>query len=320
MALWPTPESVADLIVVGGGVSGLIASRNVKRSRPDLTVLLFEAKPRLGGRFYSIPNAFGTNIAVDLGKEWLDPTHHSHTMSELDRYDIRTQSLKRLQCWSFQSKVSAKSPANGSELKKVFMMMDADSDMLNFCGGYEQLDHDYLDISFANYIDRRIRASAEVQEYLFSIAFLLFGADPGELSAMTILQYIRGYRSAELAFSTINESTSIVGGMGSLIHSIADENAQIGVHIHTSTAVALVTEMPVANSISIAGGEEEQTLILLRTTDGRVYATRSLILAIPLACIPSIRFSTPLPNELMSIAEKGNCSRNLKVGMTNSTS
>src|SRR5688572_12149729 len=58
-----------DVVVVGGGLAGLVAAtRLVAAGR---TVRVLEARPRVGGRTYSVPFAGGT---IDLGGQWLGPT------------------------------------------------------------------------------------------------------------------------------------------------------------------------------------------------------------------------------------------------------
>jgi monoamine oxidase len=56
-----------DVVVVGGGAAGLAAARRVREA--GRTVLVLEARDRLGGRAWTVPTRLG--IAVDLGCEWL---------------------------------------------------------------------------------------------------------------------------------------------------------------------------------------------------------------------------------------------------------
>ena len=61
-----------DAVVVGGGQSGLIAARAIKRQ--GRSVLLLEAKPRIGGRM--VNQAVPGGGVVDLGGQWGGKTHH----------------------------------------------------------------------------------------------------------------------------------------------------------------------------------------------------------------------------------------------------
>ena len=61
-----------DAVVVGGGLSGLIAARAIKRQ--GRSVLLLEAKPRIGGRM--VNQAVAEGGVIDLGGQWGGQTHH----------------------------------------------------------------------------------------------------------------------------------------------------------------------------------------------------------------------------------------------------
>ena len=61
-----------DVVVIGGGLSGLIAARAIKQQ--GRSVLLLEAKPRIGGRM--VNQAVPGGGVVDLGGQWGGKTHH----------------------------------------------------------------------------------------------------------------------------------------------------------------------------------------------------------------------------------------------------
>ncbi|MBL1078845.1 FAD-dependent oxidoreductase [Nocardia sp. 2] len=65
----PTQREDADapVVVVGAGLSGLIAARELHRS--DIDVIVLEAAERLGGRALSETTALGSR--VDLGGQWI---------------------------------------------------------------------------------------------------------------------------------------------------------------------------------------------------------------------------------------------------------
>jgi L-amino acid dehydrogenase len=75
---------VYDCVVVGAGLSGLIAARNLHRS--GKSVLLLEARDRIGGRMHGRRLASGQWI--DLGGQWVGPTQH-RILALLDEYGVR---------------------------------------------------------------------------------------------------------------------------------------------------------------------------------------------------------------------------------------
>lgn len=67
----PALEFAADVIIVGAGLSGLRAARSLKDG--GLTSLVLDARPRVGGKTWSISDADGAGV-IDLGAEWLNDT------------------------------------------------------------------------------------------------------------------------------------------------------------------------------------------------------------------------------------------------------
>ena len=59
-----------DVAIIGGGVGGLALARNLRRL--GKSVVLFEARERLGGRVMTVTGA-GTGVAMDLGAGWFWP-------------------------------------------------------------------------------------------------------------------------------------------------------------------------------------------------------------------------------------------------------
>ena len=67
-----SPREIYDVIVMGGGLAGLSAARDI--SAAGYSVLVLEARPRLGGRVWShrVPNPTGEGtLTLELGAEWV---------------------------------------------------------------------------------------------------------------------------------------------------------------------------------------------------------------------------------------------------------
>src|SRR5271165_3914682 len=61
------PDSDVEVVVVGGGAAGVAAAKHLDRASVDC--LLIEARPRLGGRAYTVVDPSG--FTLDLGCGWL---------------------------------------------------------------------------------------------------------------------------------------------------------------------------------------------------------------------------------------------------------
>ncbi len=62
-----------DVVVIGAGLSGSEAARNIHRA--GLSVLVLEAKDRIGGKARSISN--DGNGFIELGTAWINNTNQS---------------------------------------------------------------------------------------------------------------------------------------------------------------------------------------------------------------------------------------------------
>ncbi|MYR07975.1 FAD-dependent oxidoreductase [Gordonia sp. SID5947] len=76
-----------DAIVVGGGIAGAVAARDLRAA--GLSTVLLEASDRIGGRTYSrtVP---GTDVLAEVGGTWIHPDLQPYVMREVDRYGIPT--------------------------------------------------------------------------------------------------------------------------------------------------------------------------------------------------------------------------------------
>jgi L-amino acid dehydrogenase len=78
-----TSAKVYDCIIIGAGLAGLVAARNLHRSNHE--ILLLEARDRVGGRMYgrTLPNGQW----LDFGGQWVGPTQERF-LALLDEYGI----------------------------------------------------------------------------------------------------------------------------------------------------------------------------------------------------------------------------------------
>src|SRR5215208_2448391 len=63
-------DRLADVVVVGAGLAGLAAARELRAAGRDVVVL--EARDRVGGRTLNEP--IGDGKVVEIGAQWVGPT------------------------------------------------------------------------------------------------------------------------------------------------------------------------------------------------------------------------------------------------------
>lgn len=76
-----------DVIVIGGGLAGLTAARDLGAA--GRRVVVVEARDRLGGRAW-VRRFADTTVELDFGGTWVLPDQHPAIMAELARYRIPT--------------------------------------------------------------------------------------------------------------------------------------------------------------------------------------------------------------------------------------
>ncbi|GAA2606604.1 flavin monoamine oxidase family protein [Paractinoplanes durhamensis] len=259
-----------DVVVVGAGLAGLVAARELRAA--GLDVVLLEARDRVGGRTWTAPFP-AAGVRVDLGAEWLSPESHTALTTELTRYGLTT----------------TQPPAahHGGEISAaagpVLDRMDVDAGRLDFDDpGWHRAAGD-LDVSFAAYLDA-ICSDPDARAQLLASAFALMGADETEYSALHLLHEFAGFGSARAAFE--NESHRVAGGTDTLAKAIA---AELGDTVALGQAVA---------SIAADG--------TVTTTTGASHSARAAVVAVPVNCLAGIAFPAgmPLPDPHVGRAAK----------------
>lgn len=76
-----------DTIVIGSGLSGLIASRNI--AKKHFKTLLLEANSNIGGRSKSLKVSTFDDHGIDLGPhEWFCEEYHKELLYEIKNYNL----------------------------------------------------------------------------------------------------------------------------------------------------------------------------------------------------------------------------------------
>jgi monoamine oxidase len=210
-----------DAVVVGAGISGLVAADQLTRA--GRSVALLEAHNRVGGRV--LTHHLGDGTAFDLGGQWLSPemtlsmgllkAHSLSTFEQHDsgRIDLSTQPLdamdKLVQAeWEW---FKAKLTVLVERVDVVHPSRGADAVELDVMSVEEWKRHNLQSIELRNLFDQVIRSEYTIEPKDFSMLNLLHSlASAG--GADTILREDRG-----------NESLRVVEGLQTLAIRMAEK-------------------------------------------------------------------------------------------------
>ncbi|MFI8510124.1 flavin monoamine oxidase family protein [Streptomyces sp. NPDC085460] len=270
-----------DTIVIGGGFAGVSACRDL--SDQGYSVLLLEARDRLGGRTWSEQRAVGDYEGiVELGGQWVWPDRQINMMSEIERYGLTTTHSSMPECYptllagQYNPGPLPVPLEDVYDFEKAAFKMLTDAHRIQRGVPLDRQNVQDLDIPFNEYLDN-LGVSDSVRGFFTFFGTILTGRYPEEISALPPLGFI-----AQMDHSLIRTwgvlDAYIVEGTGALIQAMADDSA--GADIRLETPVASV--------------EQNEDGVRVTTEAGDTFTAATVVVATPLACWSTIRFEPPL--------------------------
>ncbi len=272
-----------DAIVVGAGIAGLVAAREL--SRAGKQVLVLEARNRVGGRLLSREIAPG--VWIDLGGQWLGPTQE------------RAYALAReLGAELFPTYHEGESLIyQGGRLRRYQGVVPNIGllALLDFGNGIARLDRmaqelpldapwkapramQWDALTFATWIERAMR-TAIGRWGLTLFAEAVFAAEPFEFSLLHALFYIHSGGGVE-RLSGIRggaQQERFVLGAQSLANRLS---AELGERVRLNSPVRLI---------------QQDAMGVVVHTERDQYRARAVIVAIPPTLAGRIQYDPPLP-------------------------
>ena len=286
-------DPALDVIVVGGGLAGLTAAREL--GRRGRRVLLLEARERLGGRTWVSPFA---GVDVEFGGafvHWSQP----HLWAEITRYGLGIVELPDA------DRAFLRRDDGIEELdEKVYTQLNDAFELL--CAGTEAYLSEPMTIP---------RGPAAEESDLASTAERIAALDLDPRSRDLLDAVGAGLSSApndRVGFLTIARSFALAGFAGQMV---LDTNGRWELDGGTTTLVDAMrrdVRADVRLGTLVEAIAQDGTGVTVRTTDGE-HAASAAIVALPVNALGAVRFDPPLSDRKREAAEEGLVSLGLKV-------
>lgn len=256
-----------DVIVVGAGLAGLRAARDLAEDGARVRVL--EGRSRVGGRGWT-SNFPGTDLPIELGGSWFTP-HQPLVASELDRYGMTRRTFAAVQHTRWrtagQLRLDQPFPADDGSCVRQWQQLQDDAQALA-----DGRDDPRWSMSLEEYL-RTENYVTEIADLVYGWWSVTGGGIPSEGCVEGVLGAIVGEGmigdAAYLAYSP-------EPGWSALADALA---ATSGIELHLDTTVTQVSES--AESVTVH-------------SDRGDFRADTAVIAVPVNTLPGITFNPPL--------------------------
>jgi monoamine oxidase len=285
-----TETKALDAAVIGAGLAGLTAARDLARSGLDSFVVL-EARDRVGGRTLNQPIAGG--YVVEAGGEWVGPTQTAilDLARELELETLPTYDRGKT-VYVIQGRRSEVETTTGG----VGIPSDLEHEIDILARTIPQADpwnapraKEYDATTFGRWLDQK-KLSSDDRTGIDIATRLTFGARPEQISFLHFLSVVRSagaYGPLEAIRGGAQESR-IVGGSQLVSLKMAEH---LGRHLLLSAPVKKISNWSGAGPVAI------------ETARGS-FRARCVIVALMPALATAISFDPPLPQERRNLQDQ----------------
>ncbi|QAY78806.1 NAD(P)/FAD-dependent oxidoreductase [Sphingosinicella sp. BN140058] len=288
---WARAPKARRVVVVGGGLAGLVALRQLRAMGADAT--LYEARQAVGGRTRSVGGVFAPDFAFDEGGQLVNADH-----ADMRRL-IGDLGLRLIDRNAGGGGREIQIGRNGNAVAESELAEGLRAIAAAIAGDSDRLDHDYQGVaveidalSVSAYLDRHGLAPGDVRDALEAGIRTEYGLEPNEASALELLfnlPTVDGHRLTRLSLS--DERYLVEGGAGRVAQALA---ARMGSAIRLGKRLSRVVI--------------EGSGVRLGFADGEEVAADRVVLALPAPLLRELSMEGPLPplwRELIEVVRLG---------------
>ena len=289
---------MADVLVIGSGMAGLITSRDL--SERGYSVQILEARDRVGGRTYTRRFEGHPEVRIEAGGAYLNPKVEHHLRREVERYDVAITYGEgviedvRFVVNGTLFKTLPIPVGQLGELERTIVALSTDASRINPIVPLPEQAVADLDCSISDYL-ARLDLSEETYDF---VAGAVAGFIQADIETTSILQTLINIQSCggspvDTLFGTFGGTFD--NGIGELVQALVDD---------AQPEVVLGAEVT-----RISQTEEGVTVT---TAGGATYSASGCVVAAPAWTLGGIEFDPPLPAAKRGALEQQHTIRGVK--------
>ncbi|XP_008278175.1 amine oxidase [flavin-containing] [Stegastes partitus] len=279
------PSNTYDVIVVGGGISGLSAAKLLKTS--GLNPVVLEARDRVGGRTFTVRNK--ETKWVDLGGAYIGPTQN-RILRLAKEYGIQTYKVNEQE--SLLHYVNGRSypfhdsyppmwnPIVMMDFNNLFRTMDEMGQEIPKEAPWRAPHAEEWDKMSMQQLFDKVCWTRTVRHFATLFVNVNVTSEPHEVSALWFLWYVKQCGGTMRIFSTTNggQERKFAGGASQISEGMAKE---LGDRVKLQSPVYRI--------------DQSGDMVVVETLDKQTYVAKYVIVATPPGLNMKMHFNPELP-------------------------
>jgi len=313
-ALLSKPEekdAVLDVIVIGGGLSGLACAQRLLSEQPDASVLVLEAAGRVGGRAQTVVTP-KLSCRCDVGGAYVGPTQ-DRILRVARNLGVETYKVYTKGRVMFNSPEAGGVKAGTTDVPPVgvFGLLDFNALLVTLERMALEIDtsHPYLHpnaaeldaVSVKEWVDTHSRSPA-VRTMFARVLEPILCKSAEQVSMLYFLWYARSGDSLKRLMDVTNgaQERKLAGGSQQIAERMASAIGGVGGMVLLQSPVSAIHQRSNPDGVSVT------------CCDGRKHFAKRVVLAVPPNLYSNIKFTPELPASKLEIAQRFSMGRVVK--------
>ena len=287
-----------EVVVVGAGLAGLSAARELKRVGVDCVVV--EARDRVGGRTLNEP--IGAGEIVELGGQWVGPTQ-DHILRLIEELGLETFPThcegknvfeRSGKVGTYEGTIPKVNPVSLAEVGVALKRLNRMAAKVDVESPWNQTELASWDAeTFYSWMRRNTKTGA-ARDMLRLAIEAVWAAEPEDVSLLHALFYIRSAGSLELLLDAEGgaQDSRVVGGTQLIAERMA---AELGEVVHLGSPVRRIRWQRMPDDPESGPAEIGPHPVAVES-DRLVVSARAAVIAIPPAVAGRLEYEPILPS------------------------